>query len=132
MIVVDTNVIAYLFLPTQFTTLSENLLKLDSEWAAPALWRSEMRNVLCLYLKKDVIDFDTAIEIQEQAESLLLDCEYEVNSLNVLSLAHESGCSAYDSEFIALARSLGTKLITSDKKILKRFPKDTQSLKDMS
>jgi len=45
-----------------------------------------------------------------------------VNSGDVLTLAAETGSSAYDCEFVSLAISLGVKLITSDKKIIKHFP----------
>ena len=40
MIVVDTNVIAYLFLTGQYSDLSERLLEHDPDWMAPRLWRS--------------------------------------------------------------------------------------------
>ena len=56
------------------------------------------------------------------------DNEYEVSSLDVFKLSKDSGCSAYDCEFIALAKDLGIPLITSDKKILKAFPEYTLSL----
>jgi hypothetical protein len=41
MIVVDTNVIAYFWLPGVYTACAERALKKDNEWAAPILWRSE-------------------------------------------------------------------------------------------
>lgn len=71
MIVVDTNTIAYLYLPTQYTDDIEKLLLKEPEWAAPVLWRSEFRNVLALYVRKEIIDFETACAIQSQAEQLL-------------------------------------------------------------
>ena len=55
MIVVDTNIIAYLYLPTDLTGQAERLLESDPEWAVPVLWRSEFRNVLALYLRKGLI-----------------------------------------------------------------------------
>ena len=46
MIVVDTNVLAYLYLPGEHSAIAEALLERDHEWAAPVLWRSEFRNIL--------------------------------------------------------------------------------------
>lgn len=122
MIVVDTNTIAYLYLPTQYTDNIEKLLLKEPEWAAPVLWRSEFRNVLALYVRKEIIDFETACAIQSQAEQLLASNEFDIDSVSVLSLANDSGCSAYDCEFISLAKSLNCKFITSDKKLRNAFP----------
>ncbi len=46
MIVVDTNVVGYLFLSSEKSVLAERALEKDNEWATPILWRSEFRNVL--------------------------------------------------------------------------------------
>jgi predicted nucleic acid-binding protein len=132
MLVVDTNVIAYLYLPTEYTKYSEALLSKDSEWAAPLLWRSELRNVLALYLRNNIVDLDTALEIQNQAETLLNENEFEVKSSSVLSLASKSNCSAYDYEFVALARALDKKLVTVDKKLIREFPNNCVHLKNFS
>ncbi len=122
MIVVDTNVVAYLYLPGEYTSAAEALLERNSAWAAPVLWRSEFRNILAGYLRRGSLSFDQAQGIQREAENLLAGAEYEVDSLGVLELARESDCSAYDCEFVALARTLGTKLVTMDAKLLRAFP----------
>ena len=122
MIVADTNTIAYLYLPTDQTEDVVSLLHKDPHWIAPMLWRSEFRNVLALYVRKSIIDLQTAIAIQSQAERQMADNEYAVNSMDVLTLARETGCSAYDCEFVSLAQSLNLKLVTGDKKLLERFP----------
>lgn len=122
MIVADTNTIAYLYLPTAQTDDVVSLLHKDHHWVAPLLWRSEFRNVLALYVRKGIIDLSTAIAMQSQAEQQLAENEYSVNSTDVLALASESGCSAYDCEFVYLAKSLDLKLITGDKKLIQMFP----------
>jgi predicted nucleic acid-binding protein len=129
MIVVDTNIVVYLYLPTEFTGEAEQLLNHDPVWAAPVLWRSEFRNVLALYLRKELVNLTKALQLQTEAESLLLENEYEVPSLDVFQLVQISTCSAYDCEFVALAQKLGTKLITMDKAILNSFPDTAISLK---
>ena len=131
MVVVDANVISALYLPNENSKLAEALLLQDVDWAAPVLWRSEMRNLLALYLRKNLLNFDQACQIQNQAENLMIANEYQTNSLEVLRLAHASGCSAYDCEFVALARHLQVKLISQDKQILAQFPQDIIALKDI-
>ena len=123
MIVVDSNVLAYLYLPGEYSTAAEALLEQDSDWAAPILWRSEFRNILAGYMRRKAITFEQAVSLQREAESLLEGAEFELESLAVLELVRDSDCSAYDCEFIALAMKLDTKLVTMDKKLLRAFPK---------
>lgn len=78
MIVVDTNVIAYLYLPGEHTAAAEALLERDPEWAAPILWRSEFRNILTGYMRRKSITFEQALGLQQEAESLFEGLEYEV------------------------------------------------------
>jgi predicted nucleic acid-binding protein len=54
--------------------------------------------------------------------------EFSVPSAQVLARADESGCSAYDCEFVVLAEELGVALITSDEKLVKSFPSVARSL----
>jgi predicted nucleic acid-binding protein len=122
MIVVDVNVLAYLYLPGPFTAAVEKLLLRDTQWAAPRLWRSEFRNILATYMRKNLLTLEQANDIFKSAEDLLSTNEYEVSSLQVLQLAKDSGCSAYDCEYVALARHLRIPLFTADKAVLKTFP----------
>lgn len=122
MIVVDSNVLAYLYLPGEYTPAAEALLERDPNWASPILWRSEFRNILAGYLRRKDISFEQAVSMQNEAESLLAGCEFEVESRTVLELVRDRDCSAYDCEFIALAMKLDTTLVTMDKKLLRAFP----------
>lgn len=122
MIVVDTNIISYFYLTSEYSALAEQLFQKDHIWAAPLLWCSEFRNVLAGYLRKDLITVGDAIQIMENAESLLGKNEYRVASNRVLRLANASGCTAYDCEFVGLAQDLGVPLITMDNKVLAAFP----------
>lgn len=128
MIVVDTNILAYLYLPTDHTRHAEVLLQRDPDWIAPLLWRSEFRNILAGYLRRKMLTLDQAQNLQAEAERLLAGNEYEVDSRDVLELVRDSDCSAYDCEFAALARRHSVKLVTLDAKLLKAFPKLTVSL----
>lgn len=128
MIVADTNIISYLFLPTVYSERASQLYKIEPQWAAPSLWRSEFRNVLALYLRQKIVTLVEALVLQDEAEALMTDQEFTVTSLQVLTLTDSSTCSAYDCEFVALAKQLSVKLVTQDKKILREFPDVAVSL----
>ena len=122
MIVVDSNIISYLYISGDRSQQSEDLLSFDFNWVAPILWRSEFRNVLAQYLRKNLLNMDEVLLIIQQAEELLSDHEYEISSAHIMQLVNSSQCSAYDCEFVALAQYLDVPLITTDKKILNEFP----------
>ncbi|HLN59225.1 MAG TPA: type II toxin-antitoxin system VapC family toxin [Thermoanaerobaculia bacterium] len=128
MIVVDTNVIAYLWLPGSRTTAAERLLRNDSDWNAPLLWRSEFHNVLAGCLRRGDLKLETALQIMSEAEGQMRGREFSVPSAQVLARVEESACSAYDCEFVVLAQELAVPLVTSDEKLLKNFPSVAQSL----
>jgi predicted nucleic acid-binding protein len=122
MIVVDTNIIGYLYLTSDHSAQVERTLLKDPMWVAPLLWRSELRNVLALYVRKKHLALAEAQQVMEEALRLMQGREYEVASHLVLSLSAASTCSAYDCEFVALARDLNIRLITVDKQVLSQFP----------
>ncbi len=59
---------------------------------------------------------------------MLEGAEFVVDSVSVLELVRDSRCSAYDCEFVALAKRLDTKLVTMDSKVLRAFPAFAVSL----
>ena len=128
MIVVDTNILAYLLLPYEHSAQADALFKRDAEWAAPILWRSEFRNLLAGYLRRKTLLLDENLKVQSEAEALLAGNEHEVDSRRVLEFVRDSDCSAYDCEFVVLAERLGVTLVTMDKKILRAFPQHTATL----
>lgn len=125
MIVVDTNVLVYLLVPGEHTKQAERVFLRDPLWVAPLLWRSELRNVLAVYMRRRFLSLDQALQLTDNAEILMQGREYEVSSAVVLSLVAGTRCSAYDGEFVALARELGLPLVTSDTRLLAEFPTTT-------
>lgn len=122
MIVADTNLLIYLYVQGQRTEESEAVLQQDALWTVPLLWRSEFRNVLIGLVRANALPLEKALAIIDEAERWLTGHEYSVVSRQVLELAHRSGCSAYDCEFVALAHDLDVPLVTNDRQILKAFP----------
>ena len=130
MIVVDTNLIAYLLINGEWTQRAEAVKRRDSEWVAPLLWRSEFRNLLSLYIRQEIFDLDHAINLLKSAEKIMQEREHTISSVSVMKLAASSKCSAYDCEFVALAQDLSVPLVTSDQKILTAFPETAVSPDD--
>jgi len=128
MIVVDTNIISYLYISGERSRQVERLLSVDSHWSAPVLWRSEFRSVLGRYLRGNYLSLEEVLHIIQQAEQLLSENEYEVPSAHIMQLVNSSKCSAYDCEFVALAQYLDVPLITADKTILREFPGIAKSI----
>lgn len=128
MIVVDTNVIGYLYLTGDRSGQSEAALRRDSAWAAPLLWRSELANVLASYLRSKRLSLADAQGIMSKALDRMNGREFAVGPLHALALAEASGCSAYDCEFVALAQDLAVPLITVDQELIAGFPETAVSL----
>jgi predicted nucleic acid-binding protein len=128
MIVADSNTIAYLLIPGEYSEQAKAVFKKDSNWVAPFLWRSEFCNILALCLRKKLLTLAQAQQLLLKANFLMQGCEYETDLSKVLNLASVSGCSAYDCEFVALAQQLGVLLVTTDRKLLQAFPSETISM----
>jgi predicted nucleic acid-binding protein len=126
-IVVDSNMLVYLYLDSERAIQMERVLLRDMAWAAPLLWRSEFRNVLSLYVRKRLLGLEVAHQVMARAVGFMEEREYNVASPQVLNLAHRSRCSAYDCEFVALALDLNVPLLTSDAQILAQFPETATS-----
>lgn len=122
MIVVDANLLVYLYVVGQRTKQAEAVLARDPVWAVPLLWRSEFRNTLTGLVRKKALTLEDAIQIVGEAERSMVGREYSVVSHEVLRLAARSGCSAYDCEYVALAQDLGIRLVTVDHQLLRAFP----------
>ncbi|MCI0752065.1 MAG: type II toxin-antitoxin system VapC family toxin [Flammeovirgaceae bacterium] len=122
MIVVDTNIIAYLTFQTEHSKIIRLLYQKDPMWQVPLLWKSEFLNVISIYYRKELITFAEILEVIGFAQKLTAGGEHEIASMEIIEAIMNCTCSSYDCEFIVLAKRLNTKLITYDKQILKEFP----------
>jgi predicted nucleic acid-binding protein len=127
-IVADANLLLALTVEGGMTALTESALNRDPEWAVPVLWRSEVRAGLMRYFQHGLMSFESVMVSWHMAEEAVGGREYTVDARKVLELAADSKCSAYDCEYVALARDLGVPLVTADKQILKAFPKNAVAL----
>ena len=122
MIVVDANVLVYFWVGGPGAAMAESVLRKDAVWASPILWRSEFRNTLAGMVRAGHIARADAFSAMHAAEQEMLGREYRADSEDVLSLALESGCSAYDCEYASVARQLGLALVSFDRELVRGFP----------
>ena len=119
MIVVDTNVIAYLLIPGPHQAAVDAVRKRDDDWRAPPLWQSEFRNVLTLCLRRKAMTLDVALDTLALAQEVMAPGETGVNGDLVLACAERLNLTAYDAEFVVLAEALDLPLVTLDQGILR-------------
>lgn len=122
MIVADSNLIAYLLIPGDKSELADEVLAQDAAWAAPLICRSEIRNILALYMRHEGMSLSQARSTMEKAETLWRNREYAVPSDDILELTFHHNITAYDGEFVVLAQKLDIYLVTFDKAVRKAFP----------
>lgn len=122
MIVVDTNLLAYLLLPTPHAAQADAIFLKDPDWVAPALIHSEFCNVVLGAVRRKDIEREDAFTLLQRAGEVVTVPEGGVDGQAVLAMALDSGCSAYDCEFVWLARDLHVPLVTADRQVLGAFP----------
>lgn len=128
MIVADVNVLVYLLTDTPQRSLAKALYERDSDWRLPPLWRHELVNVLATLTRNGVIDPQPARQAWRNAFHLFAAGERELDLEEALSLAMESGISAYDAQYVALAQALDTWLVSEDQRLQRSFPNRVASL----
>lgn len=127
MIVVDANVVIYYCMHGPHRAAAEALRLQDNNWHAPDLWRSEVLNMLAGEMRRANLELSDAIDFAADAEACVTET-HTVSAYRVLELVAESRCTAYDLQYVALARQLEVKLFTEDKELLRAFPEIARPL----
>ena len=122
MMVVDTNAMVYLLTGTGPGEEAARHLSKDPEWAAPSILVSELRNVVAGLVRAGRMDMADAVEICRDAQEILGDRVAVLPSEPVLEEALNRGLSAYDAEFLVLARLLNVSLLTADRRLQEASP----------
>ena len=98
MIVVDTNIIAYLLIRGDRSGSVDRLYEIDADWIAPRLWIDEFLNVIATYERLGKLSSDETLSILNDAMALMEGSTYEIPPDRILSVARRTACSAYDSQ----------------------------------
>jgi len=122
MIVADASLLAHLLIPSADSALAEGVYRKDPEWSAPILWRSELRSVLLKHMRHSGMSIELAKTVVEKALLVIRDRETLPPTPAVLDVAVAFNVSAYDAEYLVVARQLGVPLLTFDRKLQQAAP----------
>lgn len=128
MLVVDTNIVAALFLDGKFTARARALFKLDPVWCTEPLALIEFGNVLTTYGRSGLATSADAKRYLAAAEAFLGPHLHAIQRSAALDLAFRLRVTNYDAHFLAVADARGKRLITEDAKLRAAAPALTQSL----
>jgi predicted nucleic acid-binding protein len=126
-VLVDTNVLAYLMLEGDRTSAAQELFERDADWRSEAFIMVEFSNVLTTYVRTKVLSRDQGLKLLAGAEKLV-PVLTSVRNARALEVATQFGISAYDARFVALAIQMKVKLVTEDPKLRAAVPSWTVSL----
>jgi predicted nucleic acid-binding protein len=126
-VLVDTNVLAYLMLEGDRTSAAQELFERDADWRSEAFIMVEFSNVLTTYVRTKVLSRDQGLKLLAGAEKLV-PVLTSVQNARALEVATQFRISAYDARFVALAIQMKVKLVTEDAKLRAAVPSWTVSL----
>ena len=129
MVLVDTNIIAYLMIRGNRTAAAQQLYERDSDWCSEAFVMVEWSNVIATYVRTRALTQAQGTKLLAESQAHLSTLHSVVNT-QALESAMQFGISAYDARFISLAKQLKMKLITEDVKLRVAVPALTMSLDD--
>lgn len=128
MLLVDTNVLAYLLIHGEYTETAQKLRTRDPDWRSEAFLLVEFTNILASSVARKRMTLSLAEEFLVKAASLFEGKLVRIPHALVLTIATRHGVSAYDAPFLALADQLGSRLVTEDVRLRAAAPALTQSL----
>jgi predicted nucleic acid-binding protein len=85
-------------------------------------WRSEFRGALVGHIRAGELTSAQAHGAYERATAVIGGREHLISTAHLLDLSEGNRITAYDLEFVLLARELGVQLVTFDKEVLTEFP----------
>lgn len=130
MIVIDSNVLAYLVIENRQTVRARALLARDPDWRSDVFCLVELANVLATAMRVRQLDLSTAKAALAEAQSVIEAGLHSTSHANTVAIAAEFGISAYDARYVAVARDFGVPLVTEDARLRQAAPALTQSLAD--
>lgn len=127
MVVVDTNVLAYLLIAGDRTREVQALFARDAEWRSESFILVELSNLLVTYVRTGALTRRQADDLLAEATKLMRGL-ISVPHRRALGVALDHGVSAYDARFLAAAETLRARLVTEDTRLRLAAPTRTLSV----
>lgn len=127
MIVVDTNVIAYLLIEGDRTADAQALRLADPDWRSEPFLLVEFSNLLATQVRAKALSAAQAKSLLESAAKQISGW-VEVPHAEALAVALDRRVSAYDARFVACARRLSVPLVTEDSRLRTATPGSSISI----
>lgn len=129
MVVIDTNILAYLMIEGDRTSAAQELHARDPDWRSESFVLVEFSNILATYVRMKAMAREVGARLLAQAQTFVPGMTNVLHA-QALETAVQFQISAYDARFITLARQMRLKLVTEDAKLRAAAPDWTVSLAD--
>ena len=117
-VVVDASVAAKWLVEEEHTEAALSLLHPRHQLHAPDFFLLEMDNVICTWLRRDLITSRLGGEMRAALRRISVGLHPFVESLDsAYAIATDTGRSVYDALYVALAVSLDAQLATADRRL---------------
>jgi predicted nucleic acid-binding protein len=130
MLLVDTNILAYLLIEGDLTSKVQDLYRCDADWHSDEFILVEFSNILATYVRTGDLTFARAASLLARAETLLSGRLASVPHAEALAMAHKCRVSVYDARFLVAADSRRARLVTEDQSLQRAAPDLTWSLEE--
>ena len=130
MFVVDTNIIAALYVRGSYSEAVKQLHGRDQVWRTDPFALIEFSNILATYERARYLTKALAKARLADAQGFLRPHYFAVTHDAALRMAIRYRITAYDGRFLALADQLGSRLVTENARLRAAAPALTQSLSE--
>lgn len=128
MLVVDSNILAYLIIDGVRTSEARRLLDRDPDWHSERLALIELTNVLATAMRVRNLGLAPANAALAEGLDVIESGLHDLAHAEALALASRFGITAYDARYLGIAMALGAPLVTEDRRLRKAAPALTRSL----
>jgi predicted nucleic acid-binding protein len=126
-VLIDTNILAYLLIEGDRTAAAQELFARDPDWRSEGFILVELSNVIATQVRSKALSREQGARLLAEGYALMPELSNVPHS-KAMEAAIQFGISAYDARFIALALQMKVRLVTEDARLRSAVPDWTVSL----